>query len=119
MSSALGALKSLVKGGAVVLGVVGAGIVITNPDVLTFQLRTPRVVPFLDQVPSRQEQLKSLSEATASKPYDVLIIGGGATGTGCAVDAATRWVLVQWGRSWGLGTPLVQELLQASPWQPN
>ncbi|CAK7895016.1 hypothetical protein CAAN1_05S01134 [[Candida] anglica] len=37
--------------------------------------------------PSRDELLKKL-ESTAN--FDVLIIGGGATGTGTAVDAATR-----------------------------
>lgn len=48
------------------------------------------------EVPSRQQQVQRLA---ASKPYrqqqnpfDVLIIGGGATGAGIAVDAATRWV---------------------------
>ena len=35
---------------------------------------------------SRQEQLKQLKEME----YDVLVIGGGATGAGCALDAATR-----------------------------
>ncbi|PSC72023.1 glycerol-3-phosphate dehydrogenase mitochondrial-like [Micractinium conductrix] len=41
-------------------------------------------------VPSRDEQLRRLRQGTAASPYDVLIIGGGATGTGCAADAATR-----------------------------
>lgn len=43
-----------------------------------------------DRLPSRAEQLHRLSQGTAANPYDVLIIGGGATGTGCAVDAVTR-----------------------------
>ena len=34
----------------------------------------------------RQDQLQNLKD----KEYDVLVIGGGATGTGCALDAATR-----------------------------
>ncbi len=37
-------------------------------------------------LPTRQEQLKSLE----SDEFDVLIIGGGATGSGCALDATTR-----------------------------
>lgn len=41
-------------------------------------------------MPSRAQQLTHLSQGTEDNPYDVLIIGGGATGTGCAVDAATR-----------------------------
>lgn len=46
------------------------------------------------EIPTRQQQVQRLA---ASKPYrqqqnpfDVLIIGGGATGAGIAVDAATR-----------------------------
>jgi len=35
---------------------------------------------------TREEQLKNLKEIE----YDVLVIGGGATGSGCALDAATR-----------------------------
>jgi len=45
-------------------------------------------------LPTRAEQLSSL----ASEQFDVLIIGGGATGSGCALDAASR----------GLKTALVE-----------
>ena len=44
-------------------------------------------------IPSRAEQirrLKSSSSSSESEPYDVLVIGGGATGAGIAFDAATR-----------------------------
>jgi len=37
-------------------------------------------------LPSRAEQIQSL----ATEQFDVLIIGGGATGSGCALDAASR-----------------------------
>ncbi|KAK9808809.1 hypothetical protein WJX72_004100 [[Myrmecia] bisecta] len=56
-------------------------------------------IALLEQVPSRATQLKDLSNGTSFNPYDLLIIGGGATGTGCAVDAATR----------GLRTALVEK----------
>lgn len=36
---------------------------------------------------SRAEQMKALE---SGEEYDVLIIGGGATGAGCALDAVTR-----------------------------
>lgn len=36
---------------------------------------------------SRAEQMKSLQ---SGEEFDVLIIGGGATGAGCALDAVTR-----------------------------
>lgn len=41
-------------------------------------------------VPTREKQWEALKRGTQDDPYDVLIIGGGATGTGCALDAATR-----------------------------
>ena len=47
-------------------------------------------VDYLNKVPSRAEQLRKLANGTAQNPFDVLIIGGGATGTGCALDAVTR-----------------------------
>ncbi len=37
-------------------------------------------------LPTRSGQLKSLEQ----DEFDVLVIGGGATGSGCALDAATR-----------------------------
>ena len=37
-------------------------------------------------LPTRKEQLRRLRE----DDFDVLVIGGGATGSGCALDAATR-----------------------------
>lgn len=45
--------------------------------------------PFL-HLPSRKEQITSLK----SKEFDVLVIGGGATGTGIALDATTRGLKV-------------------------
>ncbi|GAB4813967.1 hypothetical protein N2152v2_001013 [Parachlorella kessleri] len=93
-------LRSLVKGGVLVLGVAGAGLAFANSTeplsmqpALSYQARAARVA-WLDQVPARREQLRRLAEGTPNSPYDVLIVGGGATGTGCAVDAATRGLKV-------------------------
>lgn len=47
------------------------------------------------KLPMRPEQLASLQ---SGEEYDILIIGGGATGAGCALDACTR----------GLKTALVE-----------
>uniref|UniRef100_A0A668W260 Glycerol-3-phosphate dehydrogenase, mitochondrial n=1 Tax=Oreochromis aureus TaxID=47969 RepID=A0A668W260_OREAU len=44
-------------------------------------------VPFVDELPSRQAQLAAL---TNTEEFDVLVVGGGATGAGCALDAVTR-----------------------------
>lgn len=37
-------------------------------------------------LPTREEQLRSLEK----DQFDVLVIGGGATGSGCALDATSR-----------------------------
>lgn len=46
-------------------------------------------------VPPRQQQLQRLAASKPAKrqpgrPFDILVIGGGATGCGIALDAATR-----------------------------
>lgn len=40
-----------------------------------------------NELPSREAQLLTLEN---TKEFDVLVIGGGATGSGCALDAVTR-----------------------------
>ncbi|GJP45638.1 hypothetical protein CLOM_g5001 [Closterium sp. NIES-68] len=47
-----------------------------------------------ENVPSRKEQLALLASSSASEPFDLLVIGGGATGTGVALDAVTRGLRV-------------------------
>ncbi|XP_008422493.1 glycerol-3-phosphate dehydrogenase, mitochondrial isoform X1 [Poecilia reticulata] len=44
-------------------------------------------VLFAKELPSREAQLAALQDTTE---FDVLIVGGGATGAGCALDAVTR-----------------------------
>lgn len=44
-------------------------------------------VPFKDALPTRTEQLSALRN---TEEFDVLVVGGGATGAGCALDAVTR-----------------------------
>jgi glycerol-3-phosphate dehydrogenase len=47
--------------------------------------------------PKREELIKKLHQASGQAPdnvYDILIVGGGATGTGVAVDAASRGLKV-------------------------
>ncbi|XP_058078054.1 glycerol-3-phosphate dehydrogenase SDP6, mitochondrial-like isoform X2 [Magnolia sinica] len=45
-------------------------------------------------VPSRAEQESALSGSSSDRPLDLLVIGGGATGSGVALDAATRGLRV-------------------------
>ncbi|KAM3856973.1 glycerol-3-phosphate dehydrogenase, mitochondrial-like [Diretmus argenteus] len=44
-------------------------------------------VPYADGLPTRQAQLATLKD---TEEFDVLIVGGGATGAGCALDSVTR-----------------------------
>lgn len=44
-------------------------------------------VPYAEDLPSRQAQLAALKN---TEEFDVLVVGGGATGAGCALDAVTR-----------------------------
>lgn len=46
-----------------------------------------RYVPGPEGIPSRREQIERLQEG---EEYDVLVVGGGATGAGIALDAAAR-----------------------------
>lgn len=55
-------------------------------------------IDYSKPLPSRAEQITSLKRSTKDSPFDLLIIGGGATGTGVALDAVTR----------GLSTALVE-----------
>jgi hypothetical protein len=41
-------------------------------------------------IPTRSQQLSRIRGSTRENPFDLFIIGGGATGAGCALDAATR-----------------------------
>ena len=70
------------------------GITASTSRLLVPEAHTERApltrIDYLDKVPSRKEQLQKLTSGSEHNPFDVLIIGGGATGTGCALDAVTR-----------------------------
>lgn len=44
-------------------------------------------VPMKSHLPTREQQILALQ---TTSEFDVLVIGGGATGCGCALDAVTR-----------------------------
>lgn len=67
---------------------VAGGALATYTGAFGHQHPEDRVV--LGPVPSRTEAVERLKDSSPDRPFDVLIIGGGATGAGCAVDAATR-----------------------------
>ncbi|XP_053554289.1 glycerol-3-phosphate dehydrogenase, mitochondrial [Bombina bombina] len=51
------------------------------------QAAEPARIAVQNELPSREAQLLTLEN---TKEFDVLVIGGGATGCGCALDAVTR-----------------------------
>lgn len=57
---------------------------------ITGQATYPREVPGPEGLPSREEQIRKLSSSSPDNPYDIIVIGGGATGAGVAFDAASR-----------------------------
>lgn len=54
------------------------------------------VPPSFPAIKSRLEQIEDLKRSSSGKDdeYDLLVIGGGATGSGIALDAATRGLKV-------------------------
>lgn len=53
------------------------------------------VPPSFPSIKSRIHQIEDLKKsAVDDEPYDLLIVGGGATGSGIALDAATRGLKV-------------------------
>lgn len=78
--------------GAAAMGLSGlSGAAIVSAKEKTSRLVAPitcedgtTIMPY--ETPSRAAQLDRLK----SEQFDVLVIGGGATGSGCALDAATR-----------------------------
>ncbi|XP_058797659.1 glycerol-3-phosphate dehydrogenase, mitochondrial isoform X2 [Phymastichus coffea] len=77
------------------LRLLAAGVSAVSAGALTsYYLLTPenpvhaeKARPPKRPLPSREDQVKTLKKGEI---YDVLIIGGGATGAGCALDACTR-----------------------------
>lgn len=88
--------------GAAIVTAYGGAVIINSPSIsandygggsrleaLRKKLHAPDAV-----VPSRETQQSALMAATKANPLDVLVIGGGATGTGAALDAVTRGLKV-------------------------
>lgn len=61
-------------GGLLVLGAGGLAAAASTTLALSEQRPTPHWIH--NTLPSREEQIRRLSQGTAANPYDVLIIGG-------------------------------------------
>ena len=94
------AAASLRRIGAIAATTTAATIIFTMPsqsfssndrvsDAIQARIADPNII-----VPNRTVHRSSLVDATAENPLDVLVIGGGATGCGVALDAVTRGLRV-------------------------
>ncbi|NXU87858.1 GPDM protein, partial [Xiphorhynchus elegans] len=88
------AFRKAVKGTAL----IGGGAIATvfglsqfsqyrNKHGALVQVQAAEDVPVKNHLPSREQQILALQTVGE---FDVIVIGGGATGCGCALDAATR-----------------------------
>ena len=77
----------------------GAALAVGTGAYLTLRQKTPLYaekpempdISTFKTLPTRREMLEKMK---SGEEYDLVIVGGGATGTGCAVDAATRGLKV-------------------------
>ncbi|XP_051284273.1 glycerol-3-phosphate dehydrogenase, mitochondrial isoform X2 [Dicentrarchus labrax] len=83
--------RTAIVGGGAVAAVFGLSQLIeyrkTQAQLAHVAAEAELKVPFADELPSRQAQLAALQN---TEEFDVLVVGGGATGAGCALDAVTR-----------------------------
>lgn len=85
------------KFGVTALGTFIGGSIATyalrnNDDMLARVQLEEKIIKRARKLPPRSEQINALQ---SGEEYDVLIIGGGATGAGCALDACTRYLTLQ------------------------
>jgi glycerol-3-phosphate dehydrogenase len=81
------------KGGGSKKPLSASGVVRDAGLNCTSVVSDPQEVPGPEGIPSRRKQVQLLQSGAVTE-YDVLIIGGGATGAGCALDAAARGLTV-------------------------
>ncbi|KAL4246593.1 Glycerol-3-phosphate dehydrogenase [Abortiporus biennis] len=82
-----------VVSGATVVSAAGGYYYLNSGPAYPLPTRETRRPPPSWTPPSREEMLNALKESD-SKEFDLLIVGGGATGAGVAVDAASRGLKV-------------------------
>lgn len=83
--------RSILIGSTAAVAATGTYLTLRQRQpVLAEKPRLPDVSTF-KRLPNRAEILKNMQ---SGEEYDLVIVGGGATGTGCAVDAASRGLKV-------------------------
>ncbi|KAK1166067.1 glycerol-3-phosphate dehydrogenase, mitochondrial-like [Acipenser oxyrinchus oxyrinchus] len=84
------AKRTILLGGGAVAAIYGVSQLSTykkQTQHMFVDAAEPLKLLHLDELPSRESQLCALQN---TKEFDVLVVGGGATGSGCALDAVTR-----------------------------
>jgi glycerol-3-phosphate dehydrogenase len=63
---------------------------------LRYDANGKAIAPSFPKLKSREAQIKALKQSALdpNEEYDLLVVGGGATGTGVALDAVTRGLKV-------------------------
>ncbi|GLT88834.1 hypothetical protein SLE2022_068430 [Rubroshorea leprosula] len=101
MSATATRLRRLAASTAAIAAVAGGGVILFSSvsanergggpalEAMRRRINDPTVL-----VPSRAVQESALIGASSANPLDILVIGGGATGSGVALDAATRGLRV-------------------------
>ncbi|XP_070570624.1 glycerol-3-phosphate dehydrogenase, mitochondrial-like isoform X2 [Ptychodera flava] len=86
-------MRRLAVGGLAIVGGATAAVFAlnrttwTSKQLLQVEAAEKRAIPQYPPLPTREEQLKALRE---TPEFDILVIGGGATGCGVALDAVSR-----------------------------
>ncbi|XP_024144652.1 glycerol-3-phosphate dehydrogenase, mitochondrial isoform X2 [Oryzias melastigma] len=83
--------RTAIMGGGAVAAAFGVSQLIeyrrAQPGLAHVAAEADLKVPYPNELPSRAAQLAALRD---TEEFDVLVVGGGATGAGCALDAVTR-----------------------------
>lgn len=87
--------------GVAAVAVAGAAVILRDPSIASSDRGGPaldavrrRIADGNGIVPSRAVQESTLIGSSAANPLDILVVGGGATGCGVALDASTRGLRV-------------------------
>lgn len=74
----------------VLAGAVGTGALLVDARFSRPKFKKQQI-PFVHpEPPTREENLEKMKKSSMTSPFDVLVIGGGATGSGVALDATLR-----------------------------
>ncbi|KAF8662013.1 hypothetical protein HU200_056571 [Digitaria exilis] len=85
---------ALAASSAVAVAFAASSASASDPSAVALDAARQRVAQQGAAPPPREAQRAALAGSTLAEPLDVLVIGGGATGCGAALDAATRGLRV-------------------------